>query len=302
MTETMQSPFSFSDAFERRLSRALRAAAPGDPPFPASRLSERLAAALRATGGRVVDASPPHAPRFRRRAAAAAAAALLVGAGAAVGVWAGGARPPDRVRPKSPLEVVVPSVILRGAPVDEALEAIADEVARTFPEPENRLRFRFDLPEGAEVPPVSMSARGVDARTLVLHVADAAELDVRTEADGTVVLFPKETFEPGPETRVWCNEWNRDPATRPPVLRERTWILPPALDAATRPAGSAEWRAFFAELGVDWAYGTELAFNAPLGLLRVTHAPEVLDRIDAVLRGVGAIVSEPVAEEESDAP
>ena len=76
----------------------------------------------------------------------------------------------------------------------------------------------------------------------------------------------------------------------------------PALDAATRPAGSAEWRAVFAELGVDWAYGTELAFNAPLGLLRVTHAPEVLDRIDAVLRGVGAIVSEPVAEEESDAP
>ena len=68
------------------------------------------------------------------------------------------------------------------------------------------------------------------------------------------------------------------------------------------PATSAEWRDWLAERGVDWAYGTELACNAPLGLLRVTHAPEALDRIDDVLRGVGAAVSGPDAEAESVEP
>ena len=46
MTDTMPSPFSFADAFERRLSRALRAAAPGDPPFPAARPVENATVRL----------------------------------------------------------------------------------------------------------------------------------------------------------------------------------------------------------------------------------------------------------------
>ena len=293
--------------FETRLAAALREPVSGDPPFPAERLASRLAESVRRPAAVCRPRPVPVIFAHPRPAAAAAAALALFGCGAAVGAWAAGWRPPAQIRPAGPEKVVLSSIVLYRAPLDEALAAIAAETAREQPEPENRLRFRLDLPEGAAVPTVTLSARGVDATTLLLNVASAAGLDVDAEEDGTWVLSPEKprSFEPEPGERVWWNnEWNRDPATRPPVLHERSWTLPaaPPSGAEPFPATSAGWRERLAAGGVDWVCGTELAFNAPFGLLRVSHAPEVLDRIDAVLRGLGATVSDPAAEEESDAP
>ena len=75
--------------FETRFAAALRAPAPGDPPFPLDALARRLAASLREPRP---SSSVLRPSSFRGRAAAAAAALVLASAAAAA-AWYGVLRP-----------------------------------------------------------------------------------------------------------------------------------------------------------------------------------------------------------------
>ena len=275
--------------FETRFAAALRTPAPGDPPFPLDALARRLAASLR----------PParHSSLVTRhsslRRIAAAAAALLCAT--ALGAWSAGVFKP------APLHRRIPSISVRDATFPELLDALRAELARFDPDPESAVAFRFELPEGRtpdDLPRIPRFYAGNCDVLGILHTAASiVGLDLRVETN-TVVFFPKpEQAPPPPEgaVRFYGNEWNRDPATRPPVLETREWTLPdpPPGPAAARPRTSREWKKWFSERGVDWPYGSSLAYNEALGLLRIENAPEHLARAEEILAELPAPGSAP---------
>ena len=266
--------------FETRFAAALRTPAPGDPPFPLDALARRLAASLREPRP---SSSVLRPSSFRGRAAAAAAAAALLCA-TALGAWSAGVFKP------APLHRRIPSISVRDATFPELLDALRAELARFDPDPESAVSFRIELPEGRtpdNLPHVTISAGHVSVDCFLRMAADCAGLGLRVETN-TVVFFPKpEQAPPPPEgaVRFYGNEWNRDPATRPSVLETREWTLPdpPPGPAAARPRTSREWKKWFSERGVDWPYGSSLAYNEALGLLRIENAPEQLELAEAIL-------------------
>ena len=267
--------------FETRFAAALRAPAPGDPPFPLDALASRLAVSLREPRP---SSSVLRPSSFRGRAAAAAAAAALLCA-TALGAWSAGVFKP------APLHRRIPSISVRDATFPELLDALRAELARFDPDPESAVAFRFELPEGRtpdDLPRIPRFYAGNCDVLGILHTAAGiVGLDLRVETN-TVVFFPKpEQAPPPPEgaVRFYGNEWNRDPATRPSVLETREWTLPdpPPGPAAARPRTSREWKKWFSERGVDWPYGSSLAYNEALGLLRIENAPEQLELAEAIL-------------------
>ena len=274
--------------FETRFAAALRAPAPGDPPFPLDALARRLAASLREPA-RHSSLVTRHSSL--RRIAAAAAALLCA---TALGAWSAGVFKP------APLHRRIPSISVRDATFPELLDALRAELARFDPDPESAVAFRFELPEGRtpdNLPHVTISAGHVSVDCFLRMAADCAGLGLRVETN-TVVFFPKpEQAPPPPEgaVRFYGNEWNRDPATRPSVLETREWTLPdpPPGPAAARPRTSREWKKWFSERGVDWPYGSSLAYNEALGLLRIENAPEHLARAEEILAELPAPGSAP---------
>lgn len=264
-------------SFDARLAAALRAPAPGDPPFPAERLCARLDAALRSASNRAVEASRPF-PRRRRRAVAAAALVLAaLGAGAAAVLYR-----PD------PLHRNIPSISARDATFPELLDAVRAELARLDPDPESTVSFLIELPEGRRVedlPHVTIAAHNVTALALLDTAADMVGLESRREGN-TVVFVPKPDDPPAPPEGAvvhYGNEWDRDPATRPAVLETREWTLPDGTASPPRPCTSLEWKAYLAAHGVDWPYGSSLAWSEALGVLRIENAPEQLARVEVLV-------------------
>ena len=275
--------------FETRFAAALRTPAPGDPPFPLDALASRLAASLREPA-RHSSLVTRHSSL--RRIAAAAAALLCA---TALGAWSAGVFKP------APLHRRIPSISVRDATFPELLDALRAELARFDPDPESAVAFRFELPEGRtpdDLPRIPRFYAGNCDVLGILHTAASiVGLDLRVETN-TVVFFPKpEQAPPPPEgaVRFYGNEWNRDPATRPSVLETREWTLPdpPPGPAAARPRTSREWKKWFSERGVDWPYGSSLAYNEALGLLRIENAPEHLARAEEILAELPAPGSAP---------
>ena len=260
--------------FDARLAAALRAPAPGDPPFPLDRLASRLAESAARHSSLVTRHSSP-----RRRVAAAALVLLALGAGAAAVFYR-----PD------PLLRDIPSIAARDATFPEFLGAVRDELARLDPDPESAVSLRIELPDGRRVedlPHVTIAAHHVSALAILDTAADMVGLESRREGN-TVVFVPKPDDPPAPPEGAvvhYGNEWDRDPATRPSVLETREWTLPdpPPGPAAARPRTSREWKKWFSERGVDWSYGSSLAYNEALGLLRIENAPEQLELAEAIL-------------------
>ena len=279
--------------FETRFAAALRAPAPGDPPFPLDALASRLAAALRQGRDATRHSSLVTRHSSLRRAAAAAAAALLCAT--ALGAWSAGVFKP------APLHRRIPSISVRDATFPELLDALDAELARLDPDAEAAVSFRFELPEGRtpdDLPRIPRFYAGNCDVLGILHTAASiVDLDLRVETN-TVVFFPKpEQAPPPPEgaVRFYGNEWNRDPATRPPVLETREWTLPdpPPGSESARPQTSREWKKWFSERGVDWPYGSSLAYNEALGLLRIENTPEQLKRAEEILAELPAPGSAP---------
>ena len=323
--------------FETRFAAALRAPAPGDPPFPLDALARRLATSLRALEPRLLrnatsaeplpasdaasrlcgeafprnwfkirrgpvppaaerlggaDRSPPRiASRsdcgfppsrrssFRGRAAAAAAALLCA---TALGAWSAGVFKP------APLHRRIPSISVRDATFPELLDAVRAELARLDPDPESAVSFLIELPEGRRVedlPHVTIAAHNVTALALLDTAADMVGLESRREGN-TVVFVPKPDDPPAPPEGAvvhYGNEWDRDPATRPAVLETREWTLPDGTASPPRPCTSLEWKAYLAAHGVDWPYGSSLAWSEALGVLRIENAPEQLARAEEIV-------------------
>lgn len=264
-------------AFELRLAAALRAPAPGDPPFPAERLCARLAGQGRDAPTARLKADQSVVAR-RRRVAAAALVLAALGAGAAAVLYR-----PD------PLHRNIPSISARDATFPELLDAVRAELHRIDPDPESTVSFRIELPEDRRVedlPHVTIAARNVSALALLDTAAGLAGLESRREGN-TVAFAPKtEAFRGAvPEGAVvhYGNEWDRDPATRPPVLETREWTLPDGTASPPRPCTSLEWKAYLAAHGVDWPYGSSLAWSEALGVLRIENAPEQLARVEVLV-------------------
>ena len=279
-------------AFELRLAAALRAPAPGDPPFPAERLCARLAGQGRDAPTARLKADQSVVARRRRGAAAAALVLVALGAGAAAVLYR-----PD------PLHRNIPSISARDATFPELLDAVRAELQRIDPDPEATVSFRLELPEdrrAEDLPHVTITARNITALALLDTAAGLAGLKSRREGN-MVVFVPKaeEAWGAIPEGAVvhYGNEWDRDPATRPPVLETREWMLP-AGTAPPPPCTSIEWKRYFAAHGVDWPYGSSLAWNEALGILRIENAPEQLARVEEI---VGAFLHAEGAEFEPHA-
>jgi len=263
-------------AFELRLAAALRAPAPGDPPFPAERLCARLAGQGRDAPTARLKADQSVVAR-RRRVAAAALVLAALGAGAAAVLYR-----PD------PLHRNIPSISARDATFPELLDAVRAELQRIDPDPESTVSFRIELPEDRRVedlPHVTIAARNITALALLDTAADMVGLESRREGN-TVVFVPKPDDPPAPPEGAvvhYGNEWDRDPATRPAVLETREWTLPDGTASPPRPCTSLEWKAYLAAHGVDWPYGSSLAWSEALGVLRIENAPEQLARAEEIV-------------------
>ena len=183
----------------------------------------------------------------------------------------------------------IPSISARDATFPELLDAVRAELQRIDPDPESTVSFRIELPEDRRVedlPHVTIAARNVTALALLDTVAGLAGLKSRRE--GNMVAFVPKTEEfwgAIPEGAVvhYGNEWDRDPATRPPVLETREWTLPDGAAPPSRPGTSLDWKSYLAARGVDWPYGSSLAWNEALGLLRIENAPEQLARVEVLV-------------------
>ena len=135
------------------------------------------------------------------------------------------------------------------------------------------------------MPHVTIAAHNVTALAFLDTAAGLVGLESRREGNA-VAFVPKPDVPPAPPEGAvvhYGNEWDRDPATRPAVLEIREWTLPDGTASPPRPCSSLDWKAYLAAHGVDWPYGSSLAWSEALGVLRIENAPDQLERAEEIL-------------------
>jgi type II secretory pathway component GspD/PulD (secretin) len=139
------------------------------------------------------------------------------------------------------------------------------------PEAQRGLSFVLKLPANAVAPVIpAVSARFINLYDALKLVSDVTGMKFRI-GDGIVWILPM--IEP-------CDE----------LITRIYPMLPPLCDRMIGADSSREgdddrqgWKAYFAQLGVNWPEGSAVSYVVSIGLLRVTNTPENLDVFEQVL-------------------